>query len=43
MVTASICKLDAYAQEEVEFRLESLDEWEPEACDLEAVRKRFDL
>ena len=43
MVAVSIRKLDAYAKEEVEFRLESLDGWHPEAFDLEAVRRRFDL
>ena len=40
---ADIRKLDAYAREEVESRLEWLDGWQPDAFDLEADRKRFDL
>ncbi len=36
-------KLDGYAREDVESRLEWLDGWQPEAFDLEAIRQRFDL
>ncbi len=43
MSKADIRKLDGYAREEVESRLEWLDGWQPEEFDLEAVRKRFDL
>ncbi len=43
MSKADIRKLDAYAREEVESRLKWLDGWQPEAFDLEAFRKRFDL
>ncbi len=43
MSDVDIRKLDGYAREEVESRLEWLDGWQPEAFDLEAVRKRFDL
>ena len=43
MSRSDIRKLDAYAREEVESRLEWLDDWQPEAFDLEVSRKRFDL
>ena len=35
-------KLDVGEREEIEWRLEWLDGWQPEAFDLEAVRRRFD-
>ncbi len=40
---SDIRKLDGYAREDVESRLEWLDGWQPEAFDLEAIRQRFDL
>jgi len=43
MSKEDIRKLDGYAREEVEARIEWLDVWQPDAFDLEAVRKRFDL
>ncbi len=42
MSKADIRKLDAYAREEVESRLEWLDGWQPEAFNLEAIRKRLE-
>jgi hypothetical protein len=39
MDEADIRQVDSYAKEEVEFRLEWLDGWQPEAFDLEAVRQ----
>ena len=38
-----IRKLDAYAREEVESRLEWLDGWQSEAFDLDEAKKDFDL
>ena len=42
MSTADIRKLDAFAREEVESRLEWLDGWQSEAFDPEAIRKPFE-
>ena len=42
MSKADIRKLDAYAREEIEHRLEWLDGWQPEAFDLEDARKPFE-
>ena len=38
-----IRKLDVGARDEVESYVKWLDEWQPEAFDLKAVRKQFDL
>ena len=43
MSPRQIIKLDAYAREEVETRLEWLDGWQPEAFDLEALLEEFDV
>ena len=43
MSKEAVKKLDAGAREEVESRFEWLDGWQPEAFDLKAVRKQFDL
>ena len=43
MSKSDLRKLDAYARQEVESRLEWLNGWQPEAFDTKAVRKRFDL
>ena len=43
MSKKAVKKLDAGAREEMEWRQEWLDGWQPEAFDLEATRKRFDL
>ena len=42
MSKADIRKLDAYEREEIKHRLEWLDGWQPEAFDLEHVRKSFE-
>ncbi len=43
MSKEEVKKLDVGAREEIEWRQEWLDGWQPETFDLEAVRKRFDL
>lgn len=43
MNSEEVKKLDVGLKEEIEWRLEWLDGWQPEAFDLEAVRKQFDL
>ena len=43
MSKKAVKQLDAGAREEIEWRQEWLDGWQPEAFDLEATRKRFDL
>ena len=40
---SDIRKLDAYAREEVESRLEWLDGWQPEVFALEEMKRTFDL
>ena len=42
MSDAEIRKLDASAREEIEWRIEWLDGWQPDEFDLEAVGKRFE-
>ena len=43
MSKSDIRKLDAYAREEVESRLEWLDGWQPEVFALEEMKRTFDL
>ena len=43
MSKADVRKLDAYAREEVESRLEWLDGWKPDAFALEDMKTTFDL
>ena len=43
MSESDIHKLDAYAREEAESRLEWLDGWQPEAFHLDETKKGFDL
>jgi len=43
MSEEEIKKLDVGAREEIEWRQEWLDGWQPEEFDLKAIRKRFDL
>lgn len=42
MSDADISKLDAGAREEIEWRIEWLDGWQPETFDFNVVRKRFE-
>lgn len=43
MSKSDIRKLDEYAREEIESRLEWLDGWQPEAFALEEMKRKFDL
>ena len=43
MSSEEVKKLDVGMREEIEWRKEWLDEWQPEAFDIDEAKKGFDL